>query len=297
MKKKNLKSLENRRRMSGLVMLIPAILYFIIFVYYPIFNLFKLSFYKYDFFSPQPKFVGLQNYTKLLKDSKFKRAFGNTFYFAAGAVILEVGISFFLSIILADVEKKNKALSDFYKIIYFIPYITPMVAISIIWGWLLDPSENGLINYLISFLGISPQSWLFDPKLAMPCLIAISVWQQTGYLTLLFTAGLKDIPQEYYEAAEIDGANAWQRTQYITFPSLRPIFELILIIATLEAFKIFTPMYVLTQGGPVGTTTTIVYAIYQQAFLFSNWGYASAESVCLFVLLFILSMVERKVNR
>lgn len=293
MKKIKLNTLENRHKINGIIMIMPAVIYFIVFVYYPIVNLFKLSFFKYDLFSPSPEFIGLQNYIKLMTDAEFLNALGNTVYFASFMIIFSVGISFFLAIMIY----KSKILSDFYKIVYFLPYITPMVAVSLIWQWLFEPGEGGLINYFISFFfGISPQSWLYNTRLAMPTLILLSVWQGLGYRTIIFIAGLKAISQQYYEAAEIDGANAWQKIKYITFPLLKPVFQFILIITTMGAFKIFTPMYVLTQGGPVGTTKTIVYNIYEQAFQFSKWGYSAAQAVVLFALLLILSLLQRRLT-
>ena len=293
MKRTKLNTLENRHKINGIIMIIPAVIYFIVFVYYPIVHLFKLSFFKYDFFKPHPEFIGLQNYIKLMTDADFLNGLGNTVYFALFMTIFSVGISFFLAIMI----HKRKILSNFYQIGYFIPYITPMVAVALIWGWLFQPGEAGLINYFISFFGIPLQSWLYDTRLAMPTLILLSVWQGLGYRTIIFIAGLKAIPQQYYEAAEIDGANTWQKIKYISFPLLKPVFQFVLIITIMEAFRIFTPMYVLTRGGPVGTTITLVYNIYKQAFQFSKWGYAAAQTVVLFVLLLIISSLLLRKRR
>jgi ABC-type sugar transport system permease subunit len=293
MKKIKLNTLENRHKINGMIMILPAFIYFIVFVYYPIAHLFKLSFFKYDLFKPLPEFIGLQNYIKLMTDADFLNGLGNTVYFALFMIIFSVGISFFLAVMI----DKSKVLNNFYKIVYFMPYITPMVAVVLIWGWLFQPGEAGLINYFLSFFGIAPQSWLYNTRLAMPSLIVICVWQGLGYRTIIFIAGLKAIPQQYYEAAGIDGANAWQKIKYITFPCLKPIFQFVLIITTMEAFKIFIPMYVLTQGGPVGTTKTMVYNIYKQAFQFQKWGYAAVQAVVLFILLLSLALLQRRLTK
>ena len=293
MKKIKLNTLENRHKINGMIMILPAFIYFIVFVYYPIAYLFKLSFFKYDLFKPHPEFIGLQNYIKLMTDADFLNGLGNTAYFALFMITFSVGISFFLAIMI----DKSKVLNNFYKIVYFMPYITPMVAVVLIWGWLFQPGEAGLINYFLSFFGIAPQSWLYNTRLAMPSLIVICVWQGLGYRTIIFIAGLKAIPQQYYEAAGIDGANAWQKIKYITFPCLKPVFQFVLIITTMEAFKIFIPMYVLTQGGPVGTTKTVVYNIYKQAFQFQKWGYAAVQVVVLFILLLSLALLQRRLTK
>jgi len=293
MKKIKLNTLENRHKINGMIMILPAFIYFIVFVYYPIASLFKLSFFKYDLFKPHPEFIGLQNYIKLMTDADFLNGLGNTTYFALFMIIFSVGISFFLAIMI----DKSKVLNNFYKIVYFMPYITPMVAVVLIWGWLFQPGEAGLINYFLSFFGIAPQSWLYNTRLAMPSLIVICVWRGLGYRTIIFIAGLKAIPQQYYEAAGIDGANAWQKIKYITFPCLKPVFQFVLIITTMEAFKIFIPMYVLTQGGPVGTTKTMVYNIYKQAFQFQKWGYAAVQVVVLFILLLSLTLLQRRLTK
>ena len=286
-------SLDARKKRIALVMLIPAIIYFGVFVYYPVYNLFKLSFFKYNMFS-KPIFIGLKNFIELSVNKDFLKALGNTVYFAFFTTFFLILISFSLAIV---IEKCDPRVSNFYKIIYFIPYITPMVAVALIWQWIYLPGESGLLNYLLSFFGISPQSWLYNRSLAMPAIILLSVWSQVGYYLIIFIAGLKGIPREYYEAAKIDGANKWQEIFYITFPSLMPIFQFVLIICTLQGFKVFTQMYVLTQGGPVGSTMTIVYEIYRQTFQFSKWGYGSAEAVVLFLLLLILSFLQRRITR
>jgi len=281
-----------KRKLNAYLMLLPAIIYFILFVYYPVFNLFKLSFFKYDLFR-EPEFVGMVNFIKLVRDKDFLSALGNTIYFSFFTTLFSVAISFFLAIII----ERSTRMANFYKVVYFIPYISPAVAVALIWQWLYHPGETGLLNYFISFWGIPPQSWHHDPQLAMPSLIVISIWQGLGYRIVIFIAGLKAIPRQYHEAAEVDGANAWQRIKYVTFPCLKPVFQFVLIITTLQTFRIFTPMYILTAGGPVGKTTTIVYSLYKQAFQFSKWGYAAAQAIVLFVFLLILSFIQRRMTR
>jgi ABC-type sugar transport system permease subunit len=272
-------------------MLIPALIYFMLFVYYPIFDLFRLSVFKYDMFK-EPEFVGLANFKKTFTDANATSAFKNTFYYAVFTTIFIVGISFFVAIMI----EQSRKLSNFYKIIYFIPYISPIVAVALIWQWIYSPGDAGLLNYALSFFHIPAQSWLQNKDLAMPSVIVVGIWRDIGYTSVIFIAGLKGIPREYYEAADVDGVNFWQRVRFITFPSLLPVFQFVLIITTMNTFKIFTPIYVLTQGGPVGRTKTIVYSIYEQAFQFSRWGYASSQAVVLFMLLMVLSFTQQRLT-
>lgn len=286
-------TLEGKRNLNGFVMLIPALIYFVLFVYYPIADLFRLSVFKYDMFSDR-EFVGFANFARVFTDPNMKQAFSNTFSYAIFATVFTVGISFFVAIM---IEKCGRRLSNFYKIVYFIPYISPMVAVTLIWQWIYHAGEAGLLNYLLSFLNIPPHSWLQNRDLVMPSIITMAVWRDIGYTTVIFIAGLKGIPREYYEAAEVDGANTWQKIRFITFPSLLPVFQFVLIMTSLGAFKVFTPMYVLTQGGPAGRTKTIVFTIYEQAFQFSRWGYAASQAIVLFLMLLILSYVQRRLTR
>jgi len=286
-------SLESKRNLNGFIMLIPAIVYFILFVYYPIVDLFRLSVFKYDMFSDR-KFIGFANFIRVFTDPDMIESFSNTFSYAIFTTVFTVGISFFVAIM---IEKSGRKLSNFYKVIYFIPYISPMVAVALIWQWIYDAGQGGLLNYLLSFLNIPPHSWLQNRDLVMPSIIVMAVWQGIGYTTVIFIAGLKGIPREYYEAAQVDGANTWQKIRFITFPSILPVFQFVLIMTSLGAFKVFTPVYVLTKGGPAGRTKTIVYTIYEQAFQFSRWGYAASQAVVLFLMLLILSFLQRRLTK
>ncbi len=284
-------TLEDRHNLNGLIMLIPAIIYFSVFVYYPIIDLFRLSVFKYDMFT-EAKFIGLDNYIKVFTDQNMLKVFMNTLYYAFFTTVFTVGISFFIAIMI----EKSRKLSNFYKIIFFIPYISPMVAIALIWQWIYSPGEVGLLNYTLSFFNIQSQSWLQNKVFAMPSIIVVGVWRDIGYISVILIAGLKGIPREYYEAADVDGVNFWQRIRFITFPSLLPVFQFALIITTMGAFKVFTQVYVLTQGGPAGRTKTLVYTIYEQAFQFSQWGFASAQAVVMFLFLMVLSFTQRKLT-
>jgi multiple sugar transport system permease protein len=240
----------------------------------------------------EAKFIGFGNYIKVFTDKNMLKVFMNTLYYAFFTTIFTVGISFFVAIMI----EKSRKLSNFYRIVFFIPYISPIVAIALIWQWIYSPGEVGLLNYVLSFFKIAPQSWLQNKDLALPSIVVVGVWRNIGYISVILIAGLKGIPREYYEAADVDGVNFWQRIRFITFPSLLPVFQFALIITTMGAFKVFTQVYVLTQGGPAGRTKTIVYSIYEQAFQFSQWGFASAQAVVMFLFLMALSFTQRKLT-
>lgn len=284
-------SLRKRRLTAAYVMLIPAFLYFVLFVYYPVFQLFRLSVLRYSLFGTSD-FLGLRNFLQIFHDTDFFSAVTNTVYYSVATTVVSIVLAFIIALM---IERSTKS-GDFYKIVYFVPYISPMVSVSLVWEWLLDPSKSGLVNYVLSIFSIQPQSWLHNTSLAMPSLIAITIWRETGYQMLIFAAGLKAIPRQYFEAAQVAGASVVQTVRYVTLPLLLPIFQFVLIIMTLTTFKGFIPMYVLTHGGPVGTTKTVVYLIYEVAFQFNKLGYASAEALLLFVALLALAAIQRRLT-
>lgn len=269
----------------GIIMLLYVVLRFI-----PILNSFWLSFFKWDLISSNKPFIGFENFRKLAHDENFIISIRNTLVYAFFLVSLTLIIS--LSFALA-LQKKFKGKSIF-ETIYFLPYVIAVVPASLAWKFIYDPT-NGVLNYVLNIFGIARQAWLINEKLALGSIVAMSIWQRIGYNLVIFTVGLGEIPKDYYEAARVDGAGFFQIFRKITLPLLLPVTLYLLIMNTIEAFNVFTPVYVMTTGtqsAPASTMKVLVLEIYQNAFRFFKMGYASAQSVCLFAIVLIISLLQ-----
>lgn len=280
--------LEN---LEAYAFLLPATLVLAAFHFFPIIYAFYVSLLRWNLIDPVRPFVGVDNYRQLLTDPKFHTALGNTTYFAFVSVALAIPLALMFAVLL---NRKLTGIS-WYRTAFFIPYVTPLAAAAMAWQWLYHPDQFGLLNYLIGKIGIPPQQWLLNPAQAMPAIIAISIWSSLGRDIVIFLAGLQNIAPEYYEAGQIDGANAWQLFRHITLPLLSPTTYFILIVSMIGAFKIFALPLFLTGGGPLDRTLTIVYSIYQQGFQYFRMGYAAAQAYALFAIIFIFTMLQRRV--
>lgn len=279
--------LEN---LEAYAFLLPAAIVLVVFHFFPIIYAFFVSLLRWNLIDPVKPYVGFANYAQLLQDEKFLTALGNTTYYAVVSVAVALPLALFYAVLL------NRRLLGmaWYRTAFFIPYVTPFAAAAIVWEGLFHPDYFGLLNYLIWKIGIPPQRWLLDPVQAMPALIAVSVWSFLGRDIVIFLAGLQNVSKEYYEAAEIDGANNLQVFRYITLPLLSPTTYFILVISMIGAFKVFALPLFLTGGGPLDRTFTIVYSIYQQGFQYFRMGYASAQAYTLFAIIFVITMVQRR---
>lgn len=291
---------KKRKRLNNFYLfcyigLLPAILLYVIFRIIPIVDTFRLSFYSWSVLGVGNRFIGLQNYFKLFQDKLFITALVNTTLFAVFVVFFSVVISLALAIMLNN--KRMERFSPIYELIYFLPVVTPMVPVAVMWKWIYDP-QYGLLNYFLSLFGISPKAWLVYPDLALYAIVIMSVWKIVGYYMMIFLVGLKNISKEYYEAALIDGAVGWQVFRYITLPLLRPIVLYVLVVATIQAFNVFTQVYVMTsdvQGAPGRLVRVLVYDIYENGFRYFKMGYASAEAVILLLIVLVLTVFEFRV--
>jgi multiple sugar transport system permease protein len=268
----------------------PGLLIFAVFVAYALYSSFVLSFQQWNILEPEKRFVGLENYREVLGDDTFWRSLGHTAYYMLGSVPTQMAIGLGLAVLL---NSKIRGLSLF-RTAYYLPVITPIVIAAIIWKWVYEV-DFGLANYYLQRLGIidEPLLWLSDPTLAMPAVIVMIVWKAVGFNMIIYLAGLQAIPHEYYEAADVDGAGPWQSFRRITFPLVAPTTLFLLVLNMIGAMKSFEQIFVMTQGGPPGpggATTTVVYWIYQQAFVYFRMGYASALAYVLFALMFVLSL-------
>ncbi len=254
-----------------------------------------LSFYKWNLISPLKPFVGFANYELLLSDENFLLALKNTAVYSIATVVISTVLALPLAVFLAGKGR----LAAFYQTVYFLPVITPMVPMAIAWKWIYD-YNYGLLNYALSFLGIKPVAWLTDPEIALWALIVMSVWKVIGYNLILFLVGIRNIPPMYFEAAGLDGASGWQRFRYITFPLLKPILLYVLVTATINAFNVFTQVYVMTlgsQAAPGQAVRVLVFDIWQNGFQYLKMGYASAEAVALTFIVLGFTVIQFRFAR
>ncbi len=301
-------------RLAPYVYILPALIIVLVFRTLPILSSFTASFTDYDI-GGFHGFIGFDNYARMLSDARFWQSVINTLYFVIGVVPAGIIIPLLLAILL----RGKLAGKSFYRTIYFLPVVTSAVAISVVWVWLYNP-EAGPINQIITLFGGEPLMWLREPRgvfemllsplgihprgilagpsLALVSLMIVSVWKSTGYNTVLFLAGLENIPNTYYEAAKLDGAGIWGTFRSITWPLLSPTTYYVLIMSTIISFKTFALVYVMTPppgGGPLGTTNVLVFYLFQKAFDRFDIGYASAISVFLFLVLLLLTIMQRKI--
>ena len=280
--KKIFGNLTNNERFAGWVFILPALVGTLIFIIIPVICSFGLSFAKWDLLNPI-QFVGLANYREIFSEALFYKILLNTIVFALATSVLGV----IIPLVLACILNSKVRGAEFYKTAYFLPFITPMIVIGVVWEWIFDPNI-GLLNHVLH-LHIN---WLYDTHFAMPALIIVSVWKLIGYNMVIFLSSLSGISQSMFEAAKIDGANELQTFKNVTVPLLSPTIFFIVIITAISSFQVFDLIYLMTQGGPLNSTNVLVYAIYQNAFEYFNVGKASAIAYVLFVIILVLTLVQ-----
>lgn len=275
--------------------LFPALLIISIFQIYPIIKAFSMSFYTdYSYIKDEVYARGFDNFQYILRDPDFYLALKNTFIFVLGVVPLTILASLGVALLLNNL----KFFKNFFRGLYFLPFITSTVAVAMVWRWLFN-SQYGLINHVLSYFGIFPIAWLSTPSLTIPLLILFSVWKGIGYRIIIFLAGLQSIDETYYKAAKIDGASRFQRFLHITIPLLTPTLIFVLITSFIGAFKIFDEVYILYNGtsGPLKSGLTIVYYIFMK--FYQNWEFANAAaaSFILFLIVLIFTLIQLKVTK
>ena len=278
--------IESKKKIWGFLFIVPVLIFLGIFNTYPILNAFYLSFFKYDLLTP-PIFIGFQNYIELFQGTLFRKYIVASWYYVFGTCVTIWIISFFLAFLL----KKKFFLRNFYRSIFFMPMLISLAVISVIWRvmYQLYGPINAVIGYDIN--------WLTNKFSAMPAMIIMSVWAGSGYYMVLFLAGLQAIPETYYEAAAIDGANWWHQLRYITLPLLKPTIVFVIVISIIAGLKVFEPMYIMTSGGPNDATKVLTLAIYETSFKFFKMGKACAMSVIMFMLVMIFTIIQLRLFR
>jgi multiple sugar transport system permease protein len=286
-----------QQELTGWGFALPFVLVFTLFLAGPIAASLVMSFTDFglrDLRNPLgTDFVGLANYQALLEDPKFRKALFNTAYF----VIVGVPVTLVLGLGAAlALDRGIRRFRTVFRVGYYLPVVTSIVAIAVVWRFLLNP-DQGLINLLLAQVGIDGPNWLGDPTLAMPSIIAMAAWRNLGFAMIVFLAGLQTIPAQLYEAASIDGAGRWQAFRNVTLPLLRPTILFLVVITTIGYLQLFEEPFVMTEGGPVDQTLSISMYMYQQGFEFFNQGYAAAIAWILFILVAIVAVVQFRLLR
>lgn len=284
-------SFQRRVAVSGYLFILPSVLLFVSFVAIPLGYALYISFNTWSIMQP-PEWLGLANYRRIIHDEVFFISLRNTVFYT----ILYVPIMTTLALLAALAANRPLRGQTFFKALIFVPAITPSIIVGAVWLYIYD-GNVGLLNAALRWLGFDPIIWLANQDTVMPALVIASVWQRFGWFMILFLAGLQDVPGDVKEAAQLDGASAWQSFWHITVPLLRPVFALVLILGVIGAFQVFDLVYVMTGGGPVYATHTLSFYIYQKAFTSLDMGYAAAMSYVFFLIMFGLTIVQLKVLR
>ncbi|WP_294374787.1 carbohydrate ABC transporter permease [uncultured Clostridium sp.] len=278
------------------IMITPAIVIFLVFSIYPILYMGYLSFNEWDLINPVKTFVGLDNFMALFKDETFLKVVKNSVIY----MLITVSATMILGILMALFLSRNTKINKILQSVTFAPYIVSMVSVAFIWKWIMD-SDYGLLNYLLSFIGIDSINWLHDEKTALLSLCIISIWKSIGYNAIVILSALKAVPQYIYEAAQLDEGKPLKVFFKITLPMISPSLFFLTIMNIISSFKVFEPIALITEGGPLNSTNTLVYYIYEYGFKLNKIGYASAAGVVLFAIIGVLTiiyfkMLSRKVH-
>jgi multiple sugar transport system permease protein len=285
--------MQLREAMAAYVFLLPTIVGLLLFTAGPVVASVYISLTRWNILGT-PHWLGLDNYVRLAQDHTFWVTFWNTLYYTV--VVVPCGT--ILALLLAMVMNLPLRGISFYRATYFLPVVSSIVAVALMWEWLYQP-DFGLINYLLSLLfpHMTLPRWLASTTWAMPSIMIMSIWQGLGFNMIIFLAGLKGISPEYYEAGRIDGAGRWSLFRYVTVPQLSPVIFLVVILNVIGSFQVFDAAYVMTQGGPVDATRTIVYYLFENGFEWFNMGYAAAIAYVLFIMVLVVTLIQFLVQR
>jgi multiple sugar transport system permease protein len=286
-----------RAGLAGWAFAAPALLIIGVFFFVPVLGALALSLTDFDLYALADlrnlRFVGLGNYLELLKSRDFWRALGNTCYFVIAGVPLSLAASLGAALL---VNSRLTRLPALFRTVFFAPVVATLVAVALVWRYLLH-TRYGLINWALGGLGLHPIDWLGDPHWALPAIILFAVWKNFGYNMIIFVAALQSIPADLYEAAHLDGANGWQAFSRVTLPLLRPTMLLVGVLTVAGYFQLFVEPYVMTEGGPLQSTTSVLYLMYEQGFKWWNLGSASAIAFLLFLIVLAVTALELRFSR
>ena len=275
----------------------PALAVLAIFFFIPVLAALAMSLTDFDLYAlgnfQNLRLVGLNNYAQLLVDPLFWKALGNTFYFVLLGVPLSIGASLGAALL---VNSKVARFRNFFRTLYFAPVVTTLVAVAVVWRYIFH-TRYGFLNYVLGFVGIDPIDWMGNPHWAMPAIVILAVWKNFGYNMIILLAALQSIPEDLYEAARIDGASGWQQFRHVTLPGLAPVLTLVSILTIAGYFQLFAEPYVMTEGGPLQSTMSVLYFMYEEGFKWWSLGRASAVAFLLFVLMFAITLLQLALTR
>jgi multiple sugar transport system permease protein len=284
-------------RRAGYVFIAPALIVLGVFFFLPVLAAFVMSLTDFDLYALSDKanlrFIGFQNYGRLLTDALFWKALGNTLYFVVLGVPLSIGISLGAALL---VNSKVARFKGLFRTVFFAPVVTTLVAVAVVWRYIFH-TRYGFLNYALSWFDLGPVNWVGDPHWAMPSIVILAVWKNFGYNMIILLAALQSIPEDLYEAARIDGASPWQLFRHVTLPGLAPVLVLVSILTMTGYFQLFAEPYVMTEGGPLQSTLSVLYFMYEEGFKWWNLGRASAVAFLLFVLMLFVTVAQLRVGR
>ena len=286
-----------RRGRAGWIFVAPALIVLAVFFFLPVLAAFVMSLTDFDLYALSDfsnlRFIGFRNYAQLLVDPLFWKALGNTVYFVVLGVPLSIAASLGAALL---VNSKLARFRNVFRTIYFAPVVTTLVAVAVVWRYIFH-TRYGFLNYALGFLGIDPIDWMGDPHWAMPAIVVLAVWKNFGYNMIILLAALQSIPEDLYEAARIDGASTWQLFRHVTLPGLAPVLMLVSILTMTGYFQLFAEPYVMTEGGPLQSTLSVLYFMFEEGFKWWSLGRASAVAFLLFVLMFVVTLVQLRIGR
>ncbi len=283
---------RKKENLAGLLFILPAMIPLSVFWILPVLFSGGLSLTNWDMMSENIKFMGIKNYTSLLRDPNFGRVLKNTLVFAVGSTVPTI----FLGMMTALVMNGSRKGTGVYRTIIFAPYITPMVAISVVWSWIFEP-RVGILNFIMRLVGLPESQWLQSSRTAMVSVLIVTIWKSLGWTMIFYMEAIRKVPQNLLESAAIDGANGFWRFVKITLPLISPTTLFLIIMSTINSLQAYDQIQVLTQGGPAGATRTLLYYYYQEAFQNFNTGKASAVAVILVIITVVLSLVETGISK
>lgn len=290
-------SSERAQSRAAWTFLSPALLLIAVFFAVPVIAAFLLGFTDFDLYAladlETVRITGVANYRTLLTSPLFWQALRNTAEFALIGGPLSIAVSLAAALL---VNAKATRFKPFFRSVLFMPFVTTLVAVAIVWRYLYHP-QYGLLNWMLGAIGLGPVDWLGNPTFAMPAIMLVAIWKGFGYNMLVFIAGLQNIPEDLYEAARLDGATPWQQFRHVTLPMLRPTMFFVTIITMVGFFQLFAEPYVMTQGGPLRATTSLVLLMYEEGFRWWRMGYAAAVAVVLFLVILSFTLLQRRVQR
>lgn len=286
------KKFDWKKWCSVMTFVVPALIPLTVFWIYPILRSMFLSLTDWDYMSPSYSFVGLSNYVAFFKDTRFYSALWNTFVFGIGTVIPTIIGGMILALLLQKAFRGD----GIFKFILFSPWITPTVAISIVWTWIYEP-DVGIANHVLKFFHLPALQWINSSSTAMLAVIIVTVWKSLGYAMIFYITALEKVPKELYEANALDGANSWQRFRDVTLPCISPTTFFLVIITMVNSLQAYDQIQILTQGGPSGSTRTLLYMYYQLGFEEFNMGQATAVAMILILITVMLSLIQFVVSK